>query len=79
MEGPMVPATYETEEVLIKHQWEEWPLGMSWFNVTMRWQSRVGRQVCVGGWGTLLEAGSGGDGLGTSEKKPGMGYYLKYK
>jgi hypothetical protein len=32
MDGPMALATYVAEDGLVRHQWEEWPLGLRVFN-----------------------------------------------
>ena len=40
-------ATYEAEDVLVGHQWEEWPFCLRGLNATLLWNVRVGRQVCV--------------------------------
>ena len=75
MVGPMSLATYEAEDVLVGHQWEEWPFCLRGLNATLLWNVRVGRQVCVCVcvWqgGTLIEAGNGADGMGLPERKPG--------
>ena len=39
-------ATYEAEDVLVGHQWEEWPLGLRVFNAPVLWNIR-GRHACV--------------------------------
>ena len=33
MEGPMAPATYVAEDVLVGHQWDEGPLGLRWLDM----------------------------------------------
>ena len=65
-------ATYEAEDVLVGHQWEEWPFCLRGFNTPFLCNVRVeGRCVCVWQGSTLLEAGNGADGMGLPERKPG--------
>jgi hypothetical protein len=45
----MALATYVAEDDLVKHQWEEWPLGLSVFDASVQGNARVGRQKWVGG------------------------------
>jgi hypothetical protein len=52
MEGPLAPAVYMAEDGLVRHQWEERPLGLRVFNAPVQGNAMVGRK----GGSTLPEA-----------------------
>jgi hypothetical protein len=73
MEGPMAPATYVAEGVLIWHQWEERPLVLWRLVAPVLGNVRAVRQEWVGRWGkyTHRSSGVGIKGLQRGNKKGG--------